>query len=140
MWHLSGVLPYFLPNTMVFPKLLEYYLQQECLKVRDYFICGGYLLWFIYLWHQLTSFLHFPSTVPDQQAFLIQFNLLCVLMKKTKPKLEPYTCFWCANFLASAFVFAAPVFQIFAKSLFIEILTGTFQSEWTPSHLNFIIF
>ena len=60
--------------------------------------------------------------------------------EQTKPKVEPSACCWWANFLASAFIFFVPVFFRFSKSLFIEISTDTFQSKWTPSYLNFIIF
>ena len=82
MWHLYGVPTYLFPTMVVPLNIIEFYLLKECLKLIDHLICGGYILWFIYLWHQFTSFLHFSSTTPDQQSFLVRFTLSCDLVNQ----------------------------------------------------------
>ena len=88
-----------------------FYLLQKCLKIIYHFICGGYLLWFIYLCHQLTSFLNPPSTVPDQQGLLVPFNLLCVMEIKINPTVKPYSCFFMPIFLKVPFFFVVSFFN-----------------------------
>ena len=39
--------------------ILGFHLLQECFNLIEHFICVIYLLYFIYLWHQLTSLFHF---------------------------------------------------------------------------------